>query len=86
VSEEPDGNCWLIQRAPFQRLVREIGQDYKTDLRFDPLFMDALQTLTEAYMVSLLKDVNLVAIHAHKTTIQPRDIQIARRIRGELQY
>jgi len=77
---------YLIQRAPFQRLVREIGQDYKTDLRFDPLFMDALQTLTEAYMVSLLKDVNLVAIHAHKTTIQPRDIQIARRIRGELQY
>lgn len=71
---------YLIQRAPFQRLVREIGQDFKLNLRYDSLFMDALQTLTEAYLVDLLKDTNLLAIHAHRTTIQPRDLQLARRI------
>lgn len=71
---------YLIQRAPFQRLVREIGQEFKMNLRYDSLFMDALQTLTEAYLVDLLKDTNLLAIHAHRTTIQPRDLQLARRI------
>ena len=74
---------FLIQRAPFQRLVREIGQDFITDLRYDPLFMDALQTLTEAHLVDLLKDANIAAIHAQRTTVQPKDIQLARRIRGE---
>ena len=74
---------YLIQRAPFQRLVREIGQDFITDLRYDPLFMDALQTLTESHLVDLLEDANLAAIHTQRTTLQPRDIQLARRIRGE---
>ena len=34
-------------------------------------------------MVGLLEDANLLAIHARRITLQPRDIQLARRIRGE---
>ncbi|OQR91678.1 hypothetical protein ACHHYP_04468 [Achlya hypogyna] len=73
----------LIRRLPFQRLVREISQDYKTDLRFQSTAMLALQEACEAYLVGLFEDTNLCAIHAKRVTIMPKDIQLARRIRGE---
>ena len=73
----------LIRKLPFQRLVREITQDIKTDLRFQSSAIMALQEASEAYLVGLFEDTNLCAIHAKRVTIMPRDIQLARRIRGE---
>lgn len=73
----------LIRKLPFQRLVREIAQDFKTDLRFQSSAIGALQESAEAYLVSLFEDTNLAAIHAKRVTIQPKDIQLARRLRGE---
>ena len=94
----------------FQRLVREIAQDFKTDLRFQSSAVMALQESAEAYLVGcvffftclliagtsiliisyiwartcrLFEDTNLAAIHAKRVTIQPKDIQLARRLRGE---
>lgn len=73
----------LIRKLPFQRLVREIAQDFKTDLRFQSHAVLALQEAAEAYLVGLFEDTNLCAIHAKRVTIMPKDIQLARRIRGE---
>ncbi|OTF79118.1 histone H3-like protein [Euroglyphus maynei] len=91
----------LIRKLPFQRLVREIAQDFKTDLRFQSAAIGALQVCSktmesslairlewmleasEAYLVGLFEDTNLCAIHAKRVTIMPKDIQLARRIRGE---
>jgi len=73
----------LIRKLPFQRLVREIAQEYKTDLRFQSAAVAALQEASEAYLVALFEDTNLCAIHAKRVTIMPKDIQLARRIRGE---
>ncbi|KAH0730487.1 hypothetical protein KY290_001494 [Solanum tuberosum] len=74
----------LIRKLPFQRLVREIAQDFKTDLRFQSSVVAALQEVAEAYLVvGLFEDTNLCAIHAKRVTIMPKDIQLARRIRGE---
>ena len=73
----------LIRKLPFQRLVREIAQDFKSDLRFQSSAVLALQEASEAYLVGLFEDTNLCAIHAKRVTIMPRDIQLARRIRGE---
>src|ERR1700738_3540074 len=95
----------LIRKLPFQRLVREIAQDFKNDLRFQGTAILALQEASEAYLVSLFEDTNLCAIHAKRVTIMPvlacsspllifrsfilfslipqKDIQLARRIRGE---
>ena len=75
----------LIRKLPFQRLVREIAQDFKTDLRFQSSAIAALQEAAEAYLVGLFEDTNLCAIHAKRVTIMPKDIQLARRrrIRGE---
>jgi len=73
----------LIRKLPFQRLVREVSQDFKTDLRFQGSAVLALQEAAEAYLVGLFEDTNLCAIHAKRVTIMPKDIQLARRIRGE---
>ncbi|WMV10324.1 hypothetical protein MTR67_004289 [Solanum verrucosum] len=66
----------LIRKLPFQRLVREIAQDFNSAVA-------ALQEAAEAYLVGLFEDTNLCAIHAKRVTIMPKDIQLARRIRGE---
>lgn len=73
----------LIRKLPFQRLVREIAQEFKTDLRFQSTAVLALQEASESYLVGLFEDTNLCAIHAKRVTIMPKDIQLARRIRGE---
>ena len=73
----------LIRKLPFQRLVREITQDFNTDLRFQSAAILCLQEAAEAYLVGLFEDTNLCVIHARRVTITPKDLQLARRIRGE---
>ena len=73
----------LIRKLAFQRLVREIAQDFKTDLRFQSAAILCLQEAVEAYLVRLFDDANLCAIHARRVTIMPKDILLSRRIWGE---
>lgn len=73
----------LIRKVPFQRLVREIAQDFKCGLRLQSAAVLALQEAAEAYLVGLFEDTNLCALHSRRVTIMPKDIQLARRIRGE---
>lgn len=74
----------LIPRKPFQALVREITQDYKSDIRFQASAMLCLQEAAEAYMVNLFEDAYLASLHAKRITIQPKDLKLARRIRREI--
>ena len=73
----------LIRKLPFQRLVREISEDFKAGLRYQASAVFALQESAEAYTVGLMEDTNLCAIHGKRVTIMPKDMQLARRIRGE---
>ena len=73
----------LIRKLPFQRLVKEIAHEIKPETRFQSSAVLALQEATEAYLVGLFEDTNLCSIHAKRVTIMPKDIQLARRIRGE---
>lgn len=77
------GTELLLRKAPFQRLVREIAHGFKDGLRFQSSAVAAVQEATESYMVSLLADTNLCAIHTRRVTIMPRDVHLARRLRGE---
>ena len=65
------------------RLIREIAQDFKTDLRFQASAIAALHEAMEAYLVGLFEDTNLCTIHARCVTIMPQDMQLARRLQGE---
>ena len=73
----------LMRKLPFQRLVREVAQEFKSDLRFQGSAILALQEAAEAYLTALFEDTNVCAIHAKRMTIMPRDIHLARRIRRE---
>jgi len=73
----------LIRKAPFQRLVKEIAQQIKEDVRFQSTAVLALQEASEYYLVGLFEDTNVCAIHGKRVTIMPKDMQLARRIRGE---
>lgn len=73
----------LIRKAPFQRLVREVAREYKNDLRFQSQAVLALQESAEAYLVGLYEDSNCCAIHAKRVTVMPKDMLLAKRIRGE---
>jgi histone H3 len=73
----------LLRKLPFQRLVREIAQDFKSDLRFQSSAIAALQEAAEAYITGLFEDTNLCAIHAKRVTVMPKDMALARRIRGD---
>ncbi|MBC2899999.1 hypothetical protein CFC21_112265, partial [Triticum aestivum] len=77
------GTELLIRKMPFHRLVREIAQSSKSDLRFQSRAVLALQEAAEAYLVGLFEDTNLCVVHAKRVTIMSKDIQLARRIRGE---
>ena len=72
----------LIRKISFQRLVREVAQSVSDDLRFQSTALLALQKAAEAYLTNMFEDVNLIAIHARRVTIMPRDIQIWRRLTG----
>src|ERR1700704_3349551 len=73
----------LLRKLPFQRLVREIAQDFKNDLRFQGSAIIALQEASESYLTGLFEDANLCCIHRKAITIAPKDMHLARRIRGE---
>ena len=83
----------LIKRSPFQKLIREISQEYRIcpqgpgtpsmQVRFQSTAIAALQEAAENFIVGLFKDVNLLAVHAKRVTVMPRDIRLALRIRGD---
>lgn len=72
-----------IRRIVFQGVVRNITWRINRQMRFHSQALIALQEAAEAYMVGLFEDTNLCAAHARRVTIFPRDMQLARRIRGE---
>lgn len=61
--------------------MREIAQDYKTDVRFTDVALNALQEAAEAYLVDMFEGVNLLAIHRKVVTIYPKDMSLWKRLR-----
>ena len=72
----------LIRKLPFQRLVRELAQELKPDLRFQSSALYALHEAAESFLVGLMESTNLAAIHAKRVTIMVKDMRLALRIGG----
>lgn len=77
------GALLLLRKLPFQRIVREIANEFKSGLRFQSHALAALHEASEAYLVSLFQDTNLCAIHASRVTIMVKDMKLAKRICGD---
>jgi histone H3 len=74
----------LIRKLPFARLVKEVMGHFTTKAyRWQASALLAVQEAAEAHLVGLMEDANLCAIHGKRVTIMPRDMQLARRIRGQ---
>ena len=83
----------LIKRTPFNKLIKEISQEYRvcTDgpgkpsvqVRFQLTALAALQEAAENFIVGLFEDVNLLAVHARRVTVMPQDIRLALRLQGD---
>ena len=73
----------IIRKLPFERLVREIASEFMRQPRFQPSAILALQEASEAYLVKLFEDTNLLAMHAKRITISIKDLRLAKRIRGD---
>ena len=65
------------------RLIREITHDFNSDMRQSKSGVVFVHALSEQYLTELAADANLCAKHAKRTVVMPKDIQLARRIRGE---
>ena len=76
----------LIPKLPFQRLVREIAQKICTDLRFQGNALLALQEACEQFLVSVFDFSNLLAIHAQRVTVKPKDFILLFRIWKDIGY
>ena len=79
----PEEDRHLIPKLLFARLIREIANDIKTDMRFQGNALAALHEAAEVYLVGLFEDTNLVCLHCKGVTIAPKDLQLARCIRGK---
>jgi histone H3 len=70
----------LIRKLPFQRLVRELAVEFKTDLRFQSSAVEALQSAAESYLVKILAKSNIAGMHAQRVTLFSKDIKAVREI------
>ena len=83
----------LIRKTPFNKLIKEISQEYRicpegpgtpsVQVCFQSTALATLQEAAENYLVGLLEDMNLLAVHAKRVTVMPCDIRLALRIRGD---
>lgn len=82
--QQKNSDCLAIPKANFDRLTREIAQDYKDDLRFSEGVIELLQLVVEDYMVDVCADAYRCTLFAGRDTIQPKDIHLAREIRKDV--
>jgi len=72
----------LIPRTAMARVIREITQDYKCDMRYQASAISALHEAAETHLITMFEHAQLLAVHAKRITINPKDIQLSRRILG----
>ncbi len=71
----------LLRKLPFSRLVREVSQGFRSDIRWQASAMQGIQEITEAFIIGLLQNANLGCIHAKRVTCMPKDVDLAHRIK-----
>jgi histone H3 len=83
IKKEQKKTNLMIPRQSFNRVAREIALHLKGEVRFGDAALELTQIAVEHYLVKLFEEANLLAIHAKRHTVQPKDIQAARRVRGD---
>lgn len=74
----------LLKKAPFSRLVREVTKAMKTDAKFKPSALSAVQEAAEAFATGTLEGAVMLQLHRKRKTLVKKDIEYVRRIKGEV--
>ncbi|KAH0793145.1 histone H3 [Histomonas meleagridis] len=74
---------FLIPKAPFRRVVREIAEKINPTIKFNERALQALQEASEAFIVGTMEDGVLCTIHASRVTLMKKDVELAKRIKGD---
>lgn len=75
------GDCVHIPKLVIERLVKEIASYHKDDLKFEADAIGVIHFALESFLIKLLQDAQLVAIHAKRESVQPKDVQLIRNLR-----
>ena len=78
-----DATVPILRKKPFVKLVKELSRDFKRELRYQSISMNALAEASEAFLVKMFEEADLCAKHGKRKEITPKDIKLARRLRGE---
>lgn len=82
------GTEFLIRRLPFQRLIREIAQNYSIPgaanegVRWQASAINALQEASEAYLIAIFSTSYLLTLFAKRNTLGPKEFGLALKIAG----
>jgi histone H3 len=68
----------LMQHAPFNRVAREVAQEFMDEVRFSADVLLALQSMAEDRLVRLMQTANRLAVHGKRETVYARDVLLAR--------
>merc|ERR1711991_369253 len=71
----------LIQKRPFQLLVRDLMSKFKGDLRWRA----SVQEAAEHHIVSIFEHAVLLSVHRQKKTVIARDLDVVMRIHERLE-
>lgn len=66
----------LLQKAPFNKLVREMAKEYSDDVRFSAETLQTLQILTEQHAIMILQKAIKVCLYAGRETTKGSDIAL----------
>ena len=69
--------CLNLAKSSFARYVREVIQDFKTDVRITKKALIILQYSLENYIIKLLEKSLKNTLYRNSVTVEPKDIQHA---------
>jgi len=72
----------LIPRASFTRLIKDIAQGYKGDIKFQSVALAVLQECGETMLTMFFEMLNHAALHAKRVTVMPKDVRLCKSIVG----
>lgn len=74
---QAEGNCHFFARICFERVIREVGQDYHIDINYSAVALQAIQFATESYLLRIAKNAKSILKAAKRETVTQSDISKA---------
>lgn len=82
---QKQSGCVMIEPTVFEDLVKSVTQHYDT-LKWSKKALNIIQVATEEYIHKVFEDAVLCMVHAKRTTMYPKDLQLAMKLSQREMY